>query len=96
MNDERNTGQIKRLTDLAHAKGLVDSVTPFDNRGSAVVIDDPLDTGGASVQMPASMAMALLEVIEDKPGLRAQQGGEARQFQRDCQMDLDRIIETSR
>jgi hypothetical protein len=55
-----------------------------------------LDTAAASVQMPASMAMALLEVIEDKPGLRAQQGDEARQFQRDRQMDLGRIIETSR
>jgi len=94
MNDERSTAQIKRLTDLAHAKGLVVSVTPFDDRGSAVVIDDPLDTAGATVQMPASMALALLELMEAEPGPSLQD--EFPQFEHDCLMDLDRIIEASR
>lgn len=91
MDDQRRTSQIKRLTDLAVANGLLVSVTPFDDRGVAVVIDDPLDLTGATVQMPASMALALLDAIEADPEMDA-----SRQFERDCLMDLDRIIEASR
>ena len=96
MNDERTAVQIKRLTDLAHANGLVVSVTPFDDRGAAVVIDDPLDASGATVQMPASMALALLELIESGPVPSVQEADELRQFERECLMDLDRIIEAAR
>lgn len=96
MNDERTSAQIQRLTDLAHANGLIVSVTPFDDRGDAVVIDDPLDASGATVQMPASMALALLELIDAEPTPNAQNTDEFRQFERDCLMDLDRIIEAAR
>ena len=94
MNDERSAAQIKRLTDLAHANGLAVSVTPFEDRGAALVIDDPLDASGATVQMPASMALALLELIENVASV--QEADELRQFGRDCLMDLDRIIEAAR
>jgi hypothetical protein len=96
MNDERGAAQIKRLADLAHANGLLVSVGPFDDRGAALVIDDPLDASGAIVQMPASMALALLERIERETELAAQEGDEFLQFERDCLVDLDRIIEASR
>jgi hypothetical protein len=96
MDDERRTAQIKRLTDLAHANGLVVSVTPFDDRGTALVIDDPLDASGATVQMPASMALALLELIEGEPAPSGPEADECRQFERDCLIDLDRIIEAAR
>ncbi len=96
MNDERTAAQIKRLTALAHANGLIVSVTPYDDRGAAVVIDDPLDASCATVRMPASMALALLELIEAEPTTSAQDTDEFRQFERDCLMDLDRIIEAAR
>jgi len=44
--------------------------------------------------MPASMALALLELIEAAPGPSLQD--EFPQFEHDCIMDLDRIIEASR
>ena len=96
MDDERTAAQIKRLTDLAHANGLVVSVTPYDDRGAAVVIDDPLDASSATVRMPASMALALLELIESGPAPSDQEALEVRQFERECLMDLDRIIESAR
>jgi hypothetical protein len=96
MDDQRITVQIKRLTELAHANGLLVSVAPFDDRGAAIVINDPLDASGAIVQMPASMALALLELIQNESVLGAQEGDELRQFERDCLMDLDRIIEAAR
>jgi hypothetical protein len=95
MEDERTAAQIKRLTDLANANGLIVSVNPYDDRGAAVVIDDPLDATGATVRMPVSMAIALLELIEGEVQ-SAQQAEESRQFERNCLMDLDRIIEASR
>lgn len=96
MDDQRSTAQIKRLTELARANGLLVSVEPFDDRGTAIVIDDSLDASGAIVQMPASMALALLERIERETELAAQEGDEFLQFERDCLVDLDRIIEASR
>jgi len=96
MDDERRAAQIKRLTELAHATGLLVSVAPFDDRGAAIVINDPLDASGAIVQMPASMALALLELIEGEPVLSLQEGDELRQFERECLMDLHRIIEAAR
>lgn len=96
MDDSRSTAQIKRLAELAHANGLLVSVAPFDDRGAAIVIDDPLDASAAIVQMPASMALALLELIEGEPVLSVQDSDEFRQFERDCLMDLDRIIEAAR
>jgi hypothetical protein len=96
MDDERRAAQIKRLTELAHAIGLLVSVAPFDDRGAAIVINDPLDASGAIVQMPASMALALLELIEGEPVLSVQEGDELRQFERDCLIDLHRIIEAAR
>ena len=96
MDDGRSTAQIKRLAELAHANGLIVSVAPFDDRGAAIVIDDPLDASAAIVQMPASMALALLELIEGEPVLSVQDSDEFRQFERDCLMDLDRIIEAAR
>ena len=96
MDDGRSTAQIKRLAELAHANGLIVSVAPFDDRGAAIVIDDPLDASAAIVQMPASMALALLELIEGEPVLRVPDSDEFRQFERDCLMDLDRIIEAAR
>jgi len=96
MDDQRSTAQMKRLTELAHANGLLVSVAPFDDRGAALVIDDPLDASGAMVQMPASMALALLELIEGEPVLNAQEGDQLLQFERDCLMDLHRIIEATR
>jgi hypothetical protein len=96
MNDERSAAQIKRLADLARANGLVVSIAPFDDRGAALVIDDPLDALGATVRMPASMALALLELIEGEPVPSVQEGGGFRQFEHDCLMDLDRIIEAAR
>ena len=96
MDDERSAAQIKRLAELAHANGLLVSVAPFDDRGAALIIDDPLDASGTIVQMPASMALALLELIEDESVLSAQEGDKVRQFERDCLMDLDRIIEAAR
>ena len=96
MDDGRSTAQIKRLAELAHANGLLVSVAPFDDRGAAIVIDDPLDASAAIVQMPASMALALLELIEGEPVLSVQDSDEFRQFERDCLMDLDRIIEAAR
>jgi len=93
MQDERTAAQIKRLTDLAHANGLIVSVNPYDDRGTAIVIDDPLDATGATVRMPASMAIALLELIEG--GMQSvQEAEEPSQFERDCLMD--RIIEAAR
>lgn len=92
MDDERSAAQIKRLADLAHANGLVVSIEPFDERGAALVIDDPLDASGVTVRMPASMALALLELIEGEPA----PADELHQFERDCLMDLDRIIEAAR
>jgi len=96
MDDQRSTAQIKRLTELAHANGLLVSVAPFDDRGAALVIDDPLDASGAMVQMPASMALALLELIEGEPVLNVREGDQLRQFEHDCLMDLHRIIEAAR
>jgi hypothetical protein len=96
MDDGRSTAQIKRLAELAHANGLLVSIAPFDDRGAAIVIDDPLDASAAIVQMPASMALALLELIEGEPVLGVQDSDEFRQFERDCLMDLDRIIEAAR
>jgi len=96
MDDQRRAAQIKRLAELAHANGLLVSIAPFDDRGAAVVIDDPLDASGAIVQMPASMALALLELIEGEPMLNAQKGDEVHQFERDCLIDLHRIIEAAR
>jgi len=95
MNDQRAAAQIKRLTDLAHANGLIVSVRPFDDRGQALVIDDPLDASAPTVQMPASMALALMELIEADPPLSVQEGVDLLQFERDCLADLDRIIETA-
>jgi len=95
MEDERTAAQIKRLTDLAHANGLIVSVNPYDDRGAAIVIDDPLDATGATVRIPASMAIALLELIEG--GVQnVQEAEEFSQFERDCLIDLDRIIEAAR
>ena len=95
MNDQRAAAQIKRLTDLAQANGLIVSVRPFDDRGQALVIDDPLDASAPTVQMPASMALALMELIEADPPLSVQEGVDLLQFERDCLADLDRIIETA-
>ena len=96
MNDERSAAQIKRLADLAYANGLLVSVGPFDDRGAALVIDDPLDASGATVRMPASMALALLELIDNEP-LRGLRGAdEFLRFERECLLDLDRIIERAR
>ena len=70
MNDKRATNaahQIQRLADLAHANGLVVSVAPFDDRGAALVITDPLDASGPTVLMPARLAAALFELIEGEP-----------------------------
>ena len=96
MDDDRSAAQIKRLVDLAQANGLLVSVGPFDDRGAALVIDDPLDLAGATVRMPASMALALLEMIERQavPGLQG--ADEFLRFERECLMDLDRIIESAR
>ncbi len=96
MDDQRSAAQIKRLAELARASGLLVSVAPFDDRGAAVVIDDPLDASGAMVQMPASMALALFELIEGEAVPGAREGDEFCQFERDCLMDLDRIIEAAR
>jgi hypothetical protein len=96
MDDQRIAAQIKRLTDLAHANGLLVSIAPFDDRGAALVIDDPLDPSGATVRMPASMALALLELIEGEPVPSGQESDDPRQFERDCLMDLHRIIEATR
>jgi hypothetical protein len=95
MDDQRRAAQIKRLTDLAHANGLLVSIAPFDDRGPALFIDDPLDASGASVQMPASLALALLELIEGKVVPSVQDADELRQFERDCVMVLDRIIKAA-
>ena len=95
MDDQRNAAQIKRLADLAHANGLVVSIAPFDDRGAALVIDDPLDASRVTVQMPASLALALLELIEGEPVPSVRETDEFRQFERDCLMDLDRIIEAA-
>ena len=95
MVDERTAAQIKRLTDLAHANGLIVSVNPYDDRGAAILIDDPLDAAGATVRVPASMAIALLELIEGGM-LSVQEAEEFSQFQRDCLMELDWIIEAAR
>jgi hypothetical protein len=96
MSDERSAAQIKRLTDLAHANGLLVSVTPFDDRGAALIIDDPLDASGVVVQMPASMALALLESIEQEAAPSTTEDGEFSQFERHCLIDLDGIIEAAR
>jgi hypothetical protein len=96
MNDERSAAQIKRLADLAHANGLLVSVGPFDDRGAALVIDDPLDASGATVRMPASMALALLELIETEPERGFQGADEFLRFERECLLHLDRIIERAR
>jgi hypothetical protein len=96
LSDERSAAQIKRLTDLAHANGLIVSVAPFGDRGPVVVIDDPLDASGATVRMPASMALALLELVEAEVVPGSQETDEFRQFERECLMDLDRIIEATR
>jgi len=96
MNDERSAAQIRRLADLARASGLVVSIAPFDDRGAALVIDDPLDASGATVRMPASMALALLELIESGAPASVKEGDEDRQFERDCLIDLYRIIEAAR
>jgi hypothetical protein len=96
MNDERSAAQIKRLADLAHANGLIVSVEPFDDRGVALVIDDPLDASGATVRMPASMALALLELIESEPVPGPRAADELLRFERECLMDLDRIIAAAR
>jgi hypothetical protein len=96
MDDERSAAQIKRLSELALANGLLVTVQPFDDRGAALVIDDPSDALGATVRMPASMAMALLELIEGEPVPGAQETDELHQFEHDCLMDLDRIIEAAR
>jgi len=94
--DERTAAQIKRLSELAKASGLLVSVGPFDERGTALVIDDPLDMAGATVQMPASMALALLELIENEALSGLQGADEFLRFERECLLDLDRIIERTR
>jgi hypothetical protein len=96
MNDERTAAQLKRLADLAYANGLLVSVGPFDDRGTALVIDDPLDASGATVRMPASMALALLELIEAESERSFQGADEFLRFERQCLLDLDRIIERAR
>ena len=99
MNDERAsnaTHQIQRLADLAHANGLVVSVAPFDDRGAAIVITDPLDASGPTVLMPARLAAALLELIEGEPVPSFQEAFERLLFERECLLDLDRIIEVAR
>ena len=96
MNDERSAAQIKRLADLAHANGLLVSIGPFDDRGAALVIDDPLDAAGATVRMPASMALVLLELIESESERGLQGAKEFQLFERECLLDLDRIIERAR
>jgi len=95
MDDERSVDQIKRLSELALANGLLVSVQPFGDRGAALVIGDPLDASGATVQMPASMALALLELIEVQPVPNVKEVDKFRQFERDCLMDLNRIIEAA-
>jgi hypothetical protein len=96
MNDERSAAQVKRLAELAHASGLLVSVEPFDDRGTALVIDDPLDPSAATVRMPASMALVLLELIESAPERGLQGTEEFLQFERECLLHLDRIIEQAR
>jgi hypothetical protein len=96
MDDERSAAQIKRLAQLALANGLLVSVEPFDDRGAALVIDDPLDASGATVRMPASMALALLELLEAESARGAPEADELHQFEHDCLMDLHRIIEAAR
>ncbi len=99
MNDEPASNAadpIQRLADLAHANGLVVSAAPFDDRGAALVITDPLDASGSTVLMPASLAAALLELIEGEPVPRFQEALERLQFERECLLDLDRIIEAAR
>jgi hypothetical protein len=99
MNDERASNaadQLRRLADLAHANGLVVSVAPFDDRGAALVITDPLDASGSTVLMPARLAAALLELIEGEPVPSFQEALELLQFERECLLDLDRIIEAAR
>jgi hypothetical protein len=96
MDDQRSAAQIKRLTELAHANGLLVSVGPCGDSGAAVVIDDPLNASGAIVHMPAWMALALLERIEGQPLPTGQREDEFHQFEGDCLMNLDRIIEAAR
>jgi len=95
MSDPRSAAQIKRLTDLALTNGLIVSVTPFDDRGVTLMIEDPLDASGATVRMPASMALALFELIETEPVPTAHESEEFVQFERDCLADLGRIIEAA-
>jgi hypothetical protein len=45
--------------------------------------------------MPASLALALLELIEGEPVPSAQEADDFRQFERGCLMDLNRIIEAA-
>jgi hypothetical protein len=67
MDEARRTTQIKRLSELALANALLVSVEPFDDRGPALVVDDPLDASAVSVRMPASPALALLGLLEGEP-----------------------------
>ena len=98
MNDKRtsNAGPIQRLADVALGNGLVVSVAPFDDRGAALVITDPLDASGSTPLMPARLAAALLELIEGEPVPSFQEAFELLQFERECLPDLDRIIEAAR
>jgi hypothetical protein len=46
--------------------------------------------------MPAWLAAALLELIEGEPAPSFQEALELLQFERECLLDLDRIIEAAR